>query len=307
VKANDDVLCQSFTFSASANTITYLGAHPVFIDSEQDTLNMDPVLLEEAILDGILKGRKPKAIICVHLYGMPAKMENIVQIARKYDIKLIEDAAEAFGSKVNGIYCGTIGDFGILSFNGNKIITTSGGGALVSKDEEVIVKAKFLSTQAKDQAPYYQHSEIGYNYRLSNICAAIGCGQMKVLPDRVQQRRKNFNLYLSELNSLPGIEFIYEPEGSFSNRWLTTIIITKSAPAGITNGSIQQRLNEYNIESRPLWKPMHLQPVFKNCHVFSNGVASFVFERGLCLPSGSNLSISNLYFITDLIKDLWDT
>src|SRR6185437_1586999 len=225
VQAGDEVICQSMTFSASANPIRYQNATPVFIDSEKDTWNMDPAFLEEAIKDRIAKGKKPKAIIPVHLYGMPAKMNEILSIAEKYEIPVIEDAAEALGSSINGKKCGTFGVMGILSFNGNKIITTSGGGALVSDHEEYIKKATFLATQARDPAPHYQHSHIGYNYRMSNICAGIGRGQMEVLPERIEQRRKNFCFYQKELTGFDGIRFVNEPAGFFSNRWLTTILV----------------------------------------------------------------------------------
>ena len=239
VQAGDEVICQSMTFSASANPIRYQNATPVFIDSEKDTWNMDPAFLEDAIKDRIAKGKKPKAIIPVHLYGMPAKMNEILSIAEKYEIPVIEDAAEALGSSISGKKCGTFGVMGILSFNGNKIITTSGGGALVSDHEEYIKKATFLATQARDPAPHYQHSHIGYNYRMSNICAGIGRGQMEVLQDRVEQRRANFSFYQKELKGFEGISFVNEPQGFFSNRWLTTILVDPEKTGGVTREDIR--------------------------------------------------------------------
>ena len=303
VTARDEVICQSFTFSASANPIAYQGAVPVFVDSENDTWNIDPVLLEEAIIDRIKKrGKKPAAVIAVHLYGMPVKMAEITEVCKKYEIPLIEDAAEALGSRYKDQALGSFGTFGILSFNGNKIITTSGGGALLSDNEEFIVKARFLSTQARDNAPHYQHSQIGYNYRMSNICAGIGRGQMMVLEERVKQRRENFNFYCEELSNIGGISFTKEPEGHFSNRWLTTIIVDQKLTDGITKEEIRLALEKENIESRPLWKPMHLQPVFEKYPSYTNGVSQTLFENGLCMPSGSNLEQSDLQRITSIIK-----
>jgi dTDP-4-amino-4,6-dideoxygalactose transaminase len=304
VQPGDEVICQSMTFSASANPIRYQQATPVFIDSEKDTWNMDPNLLEDAIKQRKAKGKMPKAIIPVHLYGMPAKMKEIMEVAEKYDIPIIEDAAEALGSSINGVKCGTFGEIAILSFNGNKIITTSGGGALVSKNAEYIKKATFLATQARDPAPHYQHSQIGYNYRMSNICAAIGRGQMEVLPQRIEQRRKNFDFYKNAFKDFPGISFVNEPEGYFSNRWLTTILVDPKENGGITREDIRLALLEENIESRPLWKPMHLQPVFKDFPYYGNGVSEKLFEDGLCLPSGSNLSDEDLARIVELVRRL---
>ena len=301
IKAGDEVICQSMTFSASANPIAYLGATPIFIDSETDTWNMDPVFLEEAILDRIQKNKKPKAIIVVHLYGMPAKIQEISAIAKKYEIPVLEDAAEALGSSINGVKCGTFGDISILSFNGNKIITTSGGGALVSKNTDWVKKATFLATQARDPAPHYQHSHIGYNYRMSNICAGIGRGQMRVLDERVNQRRSNFNFYKEALSKLEGFTFLKEPHGYFSNRWLTTILID-SAKAGVTREQIRLALEKKNIECRPLWKPMHLQPIFASSLYFGKSVAKNLFEMGLCLPSGSNLRPEDLDAIVSNIN-----
>jgi len=289
VSKNDEVICQSFTFSASANPITYQGAIPVFIDSELETWNMDPKLLERAIVDGISRGKKPKAIMAVHLYGMPYKVNEIQAIAAYYKIPVIEDSAEALGSEVNGQKCGTFGDFGILSFNGNKIITTSGGGALTVNSEEEKKKAIFLATQARDDAPHYQHSHIGYNYRMSNVLAGIGRGQMEVLDDRVNARRKNFEVYKNALSNT-GIYFLNEPPKFKSNRWLTCIL-TKSFEQ---REKIRVSLENKNIETRPLWKPMHLQPVFKNCRHYSSGVSEALFQKGLCLPSGSNLTNENM-------------
>jgi dTDP-4-amino-4,6-dideoxygalactose transaminase len=289
IKPNDEVLCSSFTFSASANPIMYQYATPVFIDSEQDTWNMDPSLLDYAIKDRIKKGTKPKAIIFVHLYGMPAKVDAIREISHHYEIPLIEDAAEALGSRFKGKNCGTFGDFGILSFNGNKIITTSGGGALISENMHYIEKAKFLATQARDKAPHYQHSEVGYNYRMSNIVAGIGRGQLEVLDARIAKRRENNEFYRKLLSEFDFISFQNEPENHFSNYWLTTVIF-KSKSGIPTNESIRLSLEKDNIETRPLWKPMHLQPVFSNYPAYVNGVSESLFKHGLCLPSGSNLN-----------------
>jgi dTDP-4-amino-4,6-dideoxygalactose transaminase len=290
VNSGDEVICSSFTFSASANPIVYQGAVPVFVDSEKESWNMDPDLLEEAITDRIRKGKKPKAIIIVHLYGMPAKMQQIMSIAEKYEIPLIEDAAEALGSKYFGKYCGTMTNTGVFSFNGNKIITTSGGGALVSGNEKFIEKTRFLATQARDQAPHYQHSEIGYNYRMSNIIAGIGRGQLEVINERIEARRKNNVYYRNLLKEFPFISFQDEPDGHFSNYWLSCIVFGNN---GREREEIQSAFEKENIESRPLWKPMHLQPVFKDCPAYINGVSEGLFENGLCLPSGSNLTDSD--------------
>jgi dTDP-4-amino-4,6-dideoxygalactose transaminase len=300
VERGDEVICSSFTFSGSCNPISYLGATPVFVDSERDTWNMDPVLLEEAIKDRMVKGRKPKAVIVVHLYGMPAKLKEILSVARRYDIPVIEDAAEALGSTYQGKAAGSFGDMSVFSFNGNKIITTSGGGALVSAHQQWIEKTKFLATQARDPAPHYQHTEIGYNYRLSNVCAGIGRGQMRVLDLRVQQRRAVFSFYKAHLTR-PGIHFLEEPAHAMSNRWLTTILIDPKA-AGYDREQLRLILERENIESRPLWKPMHQQPVFKNAAHYVNGVSDRLFEQGLCLPSGSNLREDQLLRIVKLIN-----
>jgi dTDP-4-amino-4,6-dideoxygalactose transaminase len=303
IKQGDEVICSTFTFSGSCNPIAYVGATPVFIDSELETWNMDPALLEEVILDRIKKGKKPKAIILVHLYGMPAKVNELMVISRKYEIPVIEDAAEALGSTYFGQKAGTFGDFGVYSFNGNKIITTSGGGALVAKNEDWIKRARFLATQARDAAPHYQHSEIGYNYRLSNISAGIGLGQLKVLDDRVRQRRANFEFYLAAVGHLPGIAFQPQMSGSFSNRWLTTILIDPSQNGGFTREDIRLALEKENIESRPLWKPMHLQPIFEQFPNYGGEVSEKLFERGLCLPSGSGLKAEELKRVVSLISD----
>lgn len=286
----DEVICQSMTFSASANPIAYQGAVPVFIDSEPDTWNMDPIHLKEAIKDRFARGKKPKAIIVVHLYGMPAKMEEILAVAKEYDIVVIEDAAEALGSSYKGQACGTFGRFGVLSFNGNKIITTSGGGALVCHSQEDKDKAVFLSTQARDNAPHYQHSHIGYNYRMSNICAGIGRGQMEVLQDRVNARRAMHDFYVQIFENIEGVTVFTEPNGEFySNHWLSTIVIDPKI-AGKTREELRHAFLEDNIESRPLWKPMHLQPIFQDSPYYGGVVAETLFENGLCLPSGSNLT-----------------
>ena len=281
VKQDDEVLCQSFTFSASANPIVYCGAKPIFIDSEKDTWNMCPVFLEEAIKNRMAAGLKPKAIIIVHLYGMPAKIDEISAIAKKYEITLIEDAAEALGSTYKGQKCGTFGDFGILSFNGNKIITTSGGGALVCKTIKEKNKAIFLATQARDNAPHYEHTEIGYNYRMSNILAGIGRGQMEVLDKHVALRRKNNQFYKALFKDVKGITVFAVPtKDYFSNHWLSCVLID-SAITGFTSQELRLQLEKDNIESRPLWKPMHLQPVFKDCLFFGTDVAESLFTNGL--------------------------
>lgn len=303
VKPGDLVLCQSFTFSASANPIAYQGAIPVFIDSEPDTWNMSPEHLEAAIkscTEGTLmykgqpvKAALPKAIIPVHLYGMPAKMAEIKAIATRYGIPVIEDAAEALGSSIGGQMCGTFGKLGVLSFNGNKIITTSGGGALLSEDETLIAQSRFLATQARDQAPHYQHSHIGYNYRMSNIVAGVGRGQMEVLPQRVEARRANYVRYRDYFDQLRQrgykVNLQPEPEGYYSNRWLTAITLNPEENKGISRETLRLAFEAENIETRPLWKPMHLQPVFAGAPYFGDGSSERLFDEGLCLPSGSNL------------------
>ncbi len=290
VQAGDDVICQSFTFSASANPIVYLGATPVFIDSEIDTWNMCPIALEQAIIDRISKSKKPKAIIPVHLYGMPFKVDEIKAIAQKYEIPILEDSAEALGSTYKGKKCGIFGDIGVLSFNGNKIITTSGGGALVTHSKNVKDKTIFLATQARDIAPHYQHSEIGYNYRLSNICAGIGRGQMEALEKHIKLRREMNDFYVNFFKDSEGVSVFQEPNADFySNFWLTCILID-SDRVGKTSEDLRLALEANNIESRPLWKPMHLQPIFKDSPFYGGRVSEQLFKNGLCLPSGSNLT-----------------
>ncbi len=300
VSSGDEVLCQSMTFSASANPIVYLGATPVYIDSERDTWNICPEQLEIAIKDRIVKGKKPKAIIAVHLYGMPYKAKEIQEISERYEIPVLEDSAEALGSSYEDQKCGTFGDIAILSFNGNKIITTSGGGAIVTKSKAIKDKAIFLATQARDDAPHYQHSEIGYNYRMSNILAGIGRGQMLVLDDHVALRRRNYEYYQQQLSSYSGLRFLAEPKGLYSNRWLSCV----ETESYEMRERIRLGLAAQNIESRPLWKPMHQQPVFKNCDCYLNGVSDDLFEKGLCLPSGSNLEEEDLFRIVSVIKDI---
>ena len=304
VGPGDEVIVPSFTFSATVNPVVYQHAIPVFIDSEKETWNMDPELLEKAIKDKRrrAKNKSIKAIIVVHLYGMPANMDDIMAVAEKYGIPVIEDAAEALGSKYNGKSLGSFGDFGVFSFNGNKIITTSGGGALASDNEAMIDKARFLATQARDKAPHYQHSHIGYNYRMSNVLAGIGRGQMEVLDERIQQRRANYDFYLKSFSSYQGIEFLKEPSDAyFSNRWLTTVIIDANK-TGITRERLQVELEKENIETRPLWKPMHLQPVFSSYPAYLNGVSESLFNTGLCLPSGSNMTDEQKCFVVEAIQ-----
>ena len=303
IGAGDDVICQSFTFAASANPIMYVGATPVFIDSEPESWNMDPALLEKAIVDRMaVTGKKPKAIMPVHLYGMPANMEAITEIANRYAIPIVEDAAEALGSTFDNRSCGTFGEFACLSFNGNKIITTSGGGALVCNNDDQVSKTKFYATQARDEAPHYQHSEIGYNYRLSNICAGIGRGQMEILPNHIARRREINTIYKALLADVPGIAFLEEPDSRyFSNHWLTCITVD-SAKAGFSREQLCKAMSEENIETRPLWKPMHLQPVFADAPYYGNGVAEKLFDNGMCLPSSPVLSNEDLERVVDVIK-----
>lgn len=290
VKAGDEVICQSFTFSASANPILYLGATPIFVDSETETWNMCPIALEEAILDSVSKGKKPKAIIPVHLYGMPYKVDEIRKIANHYEIPILEDSAEALGSHYKGTMCGTYGDISALSFNGNKIITTSGGGALVSKKETIKEKAIFLATQARDAAPHYQHSHVGYNYRLSNISAGIGRGQMEVLQKHINLRREMHDFYMNLFKNIKEVTVFQEPNSDYySNHWLSCITIN-SSENGKTSEQLRLALENDNIESRPLWKPMHLQPIFEKYPYYGNTVSENLFNNGLCLPSGSNLN-----------------
>ena len=304
VKAGDEVICQSMTFSASANPIVYQGAIPIFVDSERDTWNICPNALETAIKERISKGRKPKAIIAVHLYGMPFKVDEIRTIANKYEIPIIEDSAEALGSTYKGQKCGTFGDISILSFNGNKIITTSGGGAIVTKNESLKNKAIFLATQARDNAPHYQHSEIGYNYRLSNICAGIGRGQMEILDSHIGKRREMNQFYKNVFVIQEGITVFSEPnEDYYSNHWLSAIIVNPKKNKGKSSEDLRLQLEKENIESRPLWKPMHLQPVFKSAPYYGGSVSEKLFNNGLCLPSGSNLNSDDLTRIKFVLFD----
>lgn len=325
VKAGDLVIGSSFTFSATINPIAYLGATPVLVDSEKETWNMDPTLLEQAIessmnnapgaghrtqdkgqssVSGVhsVSGAKPKAVIVAHLYGMPAKMEEIMAVTEKYDIPVIEDAAEALGAEYKGKRVGCAGKFGILSFNGNKIITTSGGGALLSDDEELIRKARFLSTQARDKAPHYQHSEIGYNYRMSNVVAGIGRGQLEVLDERVRQRRQINRRYRELLKNAPGVTFQTEPSKDYvSNYWLTCVVIDPDR-SGTDRETLRKAFEAENIEARPLWKPMHLQPVFAGSPAYVNGTSEKLFDQGLCLPSGSNMTDEEFDRISEVLK-----
>ncbi len=290
VGPGDEVIVSSFTFCGTVNPIVYQGATPILVDSEPDTWNISPELAEVAIKDRLKKGKKPKAIIPVHLYGMPANMEKLLTISEKYDIPIIEDAAEALGSKFNGNYVGSYGIIGTFSFNGNKIITTSGGGALVSNDKKIVEKARFLATQARDKAPHYQHSHIGYNYRMSNVIAGIGRGQMEVINERIEKRRENFLFYKKHLSVKEGLKVTEEPDKKYySNHWLTTVLIDPGI-TGVSKEEIRSTLEKEDIETRPLWKPMHMQPVFKSCPAYIDGTAEDLFFKGLCLPSGSNMS-----------------
>lgn len=304
VKPNDDVICQSLTFSASANPIIYMGANPVFVDSEMDTWNLCPIALEEAIIAGINKGKKPKAIIAVCIYGMPYKVDEIRAVADRYNIPIIDDSAEALGSSYKNVKCGTFGDLSVLSFNGNKIITSSGGGALVVKNKKYKDKAVFLSTQSKDEAPHYEHSELGYNYRLSNVCAGIGRGQMEVLEERIQQRRVNHQFYTDIFQNVEFVHVHKEPSDDyFSNYWLTTILIESNREIGLDREALRLALLDKNIESRPLWKPLHMQPIFKKYDYYGGNVAEKLFEKGLCLPSGSNLTTEQKLRIKVILED----
>lgn len=305
VGAGDEVICQSFTFCASANPVTYVGATPVFVDSEEDTWNMSPELLEEAIKDRIaITGKAPKAIIPVHLYGMPAKMDEIGRIAQKYGIAVLEDAAEALGSELNGQKCGTFGDFGALSFNGNKMITTSGGGALIVADKEAKAKTMFYATQAREPFPYYQHNEIGYNYRMSNICAGIGRGQMTVLEDHIAHHKHVHALYQEAFEQIEGIELKCNPSEKFdSNYWLSTILIDKKITS-FDHMELLEFLNDKGIETRPLWKPMHLQPVFAQAPRYVNGISESLFDKGLCIPSGPCVTDEDVAYIVSVVKEM---
>ena len=306
IQPGDEVICQSFTFAASANPIAYLEATPVFVDSEKETWNMDPVLLEEAIKDRLEKtGRLPKAIIPVHLYGMPVKIDEVMEVANRYGIPVLEDSAEALGSEYKGRKCGTFGEYGVLSFNGNKMITTSGGGALICPSEEKAKRALFYATQAREQAPHYQHEKIGYNYRMSNICAGIGRGQMFVLDEHVARRREIHDLYVKLLAGMKGVKVMCQPEGEGfnSNYWLTCITV-EPEEAGFTREDVRLALDADNIESRPLWKPMHLQPVFKDAPFYGNGTSERLFEIGLCLPSGPTLTDKDVERGAKVVKQL---
>ncbi|WP_299581813.1 aminotransferase class I/II-fold pyridoxal phosphate-dependent enzyme [uncultured Sunxiuqinia sp.] len=304
VEAGDEVICQSFTFAASANPISYLGAKPVFVDSEADTWNMDPALLEAAICDRKAKtGKYPKAIIPVHLYGMPTQMEEIMEVASRYNIPVLEDAAEALGSTLNGQACGTLGDLGVLSFNGNKMITTSGGGALICRTKAQAEKAKFYATQARDQAAHYEHSQIGYNYRMSNICAGVGRGQMFILKDNIARRQAIHKQYQQWLTGIPGLQVMDRPSEAFdSNFWLSCLTIDPEQ-AGFSREDLRLVLDAQQIESRPLWKPMHLQPVFAGAPVYERGVSEQLFELGLCLPSGPVLTDADVERVVKTILE----
>lgn len=305
VGPGDEVICQSFTFAASANPVCYQGATPVFVDSEPDTWNIDPQLLETAIEDRLRKtGKLPKAIIPVHLYGTPARMNEVMDVANRYGIPVVEDAAEAIGSEYGGRYCGTFGQYGALSFNGNKMITTSGGGALICPDEASAARVKFYATQAREAFPYYQHEKIGYNYRLSNISAGIGRGQMFVLDEHIARRRAIHGLYVEQLKNTPGIT-VMQPRSTVDlcpNYWLSTILV-EPEQAGFTYQDLSACLAEAGIESRPLWKPMHLQPVFRNAPAYVNGVSESRFQQGLCLPSGPLVTDDDVDKIVEIIKN----
>lgn len=301
VETGDEVICQSFTFAASANPIIYQGAKPIFVDSEPDSWNMSPELLEEAIIDRKRQtGRYPKAIIPVHLYGMPAKMDEIMAIADKYGIAVVEDAAEALGSEYKGNKCGLFGRFGCLSFNGNKIITTSGGGALICHSEEEAVRVKFYATQAREPRPYYYHEVIGFNYRLSNVCAGIGCGQMDVLAEHVERRKANHKFYTEAFSGIEGLTVQQNPGEEFdSNFWLSTVLIDPST--GKDPETARQLMADALIETRRLWRPMHMQPVYKDAPYYGGDCCESLFDRGLCLPSGSNLSEDDLQCVADVL------
>lgn len=306
VQPGDVVICQSMTFAASANPILYQGATPVFVDSEPETWNLCPIALEAAIVDQIAKGKKPKAIIAVHLYGVPYKVEAISAVADKYEIPILEDSAEALGSRYKGQHCGTFGAVGVFSFNGSKIITTSGGGALVTPSKTLKERALFLATQAKDNAPYYQHSEIGYNYRMSNICAGIGRGQMDVLNSHIDLRRNMHAFYVELFAAIDGVDVFSVPNTDyFANYWLSTILIDPALTKGINSETLRLSFAAAHIESRPLWKPMHLQPLFASYPYYGGTVAESLFHTGLCLPSGSNLTDANRMRIKTVVLELF--
>ena len=302
VGPGDEVVCSSFTFSASANPILYQGAVPVFIDAEADTWNMDPAALEAAFSERQAAGGLPKAVILVHLYGMPAKMTEIMEVCGRYGVPVIEDAAEALGSSYHGRALGTFGAMGVLSFNGNKIITTSGGGALLSDNADWVQKARFLATQARDPAPHYQHSQVGYNYRLSNVSAGIGRGQMLVLDERVAARRANQARYAAFFTPYEGVTLLNEPDGLISNRWLVTVSVDPAKTGGVTREDLRLALEADNVEARPLWKPLHLQPIFERYPYYGDRLSERLFEQGLCLPSGSSLSGEEFARITRTLE-----
>ena len=306
VRTGDKVFCSSLTFIASANPISYEGAEPVFIDSEPETWNMSPLALEHALADAKREGQLPKAVIVVNLYGQNAKMDEILSVCNEYEVPIIEDAAESLGSTYKGKASGTFGKFGIYSFNGNKIITTSGGGMLISNDVEALKKARFLATQARDPAPHYQHSQFGYNYRMSNILAGVGRAQLEVLNDRVESRRLVFERYQHELANIPGIHFMPESANTRSNRWLTTLTIDEDI-VGTSIASLLQSLAEENIEARPVWKPLHMQPLFKGATYYSHSenenVSEQLFKTGICLPSGSNMTEEDQSRVIDCVKN----
>lgn len=302
VQPGDEVIVSSFTFSGTVNPVAYLGATPVFVDSEEESWNMDHNLLEEALKDRLRLGKRVKAIIPVHLYGMPARMREILAIAAEYGIPVVEDAAEALGSRYMDRPAGSFGRIAVLSFNGNKILSTSGGGMLLSDDPEITRKARFLSTQARDKAPFYQHTEIGYNYRMSNLLAGVGRGQMEVLPERVRQRRVNHAYYLEHLEQVDGVSILKEPgEDFFSNHWLTTILLDRNK-ISTSNSALIEAFEQQNIESRHLWKPMHLQPVFSKAPAYVNGTSERLFEQGLCLPSGSGMTDKDRDRVLSVLK-----
>ena len=307
IKAGDEVICQSMTFSASANPILYLGATPIFIDSELDTWNLCPIALEQAIVDRIKNGIKPKAIIAVHLYGVPYKIEEIRAVANKYEIPILEDSAEALGSTYKGQKCGTFGDIGVLSFNGNKIITTSGGGAIITKTKEIKEKAIFFATQSREDEPHYEHKEIGYNYRMSNICASIGRGQMEVLDKHKDLRIAMHTFYVDLFKDIEGVTVFSAPNEAYSpNYWLTSILIDPNKTNGITREHFRLALEVENIDCRPLWKPMHLQPIFEKYPYYGTKVCETLFENGLCLPSGSNLTDIDRERIKSFVHQIFD-
>jgi dTDP-4-amino-4,6-dideoxygalactose transaminase len=293
VGPGDEVACSTFTFAGSAFPVMYRGATPVFIDSEEKSWNIDPVLFEEAVKDRAKLGKRIKAVIVVHLYGQSADLDPILAICGRHGIVCIEDAAESLGATYKGKHTGTVAEVGIFSFNGNKIVTTSGGGMLVSRDRDMVEKARFFATQARDSAPHYEHSHVGYNYRLSNICAAIGRGQLAHLQERVAAKCRIFDFYRARLSGISGVSFMPEADWGTSNRWLTCLTIDPSGPA-VTPQRLREALEKENIESRPLWKPMHLQPVFSHCPAYVSGVSQRLFERGLCLPSGTGLTQDDL-------------